>query len=415
MRIDMVQPKGRASRILKDLTTEGDAMRISTRAVKAFLAGSVLAVVPATTLAQHYTQENLVSDISQADNADGTKVTIDPNLKNPWGLARGAASPWWVNNDNTGTSTLYTGAGAITPLVVTVPNAAGEKGLSSPTGMIFNGTSDFALAAGNPAMFIFATKNGTIAGWGPPATPITPNSAGVGQSTAITKVDESKNGAVFTGLTWVEMDGNHFLLAANFSQNRIEMFDTNFRRVKISEETFDDDRIPRDFAPYNVQAVGSTVVVTYAMQNSTKNGAADNCGEQCGFVDVFTANGRLLQRLEDGPWLQAPWGVALAPQDFGFFSHNLLIGNRFGGTIAAFDTVTGKFLGNLLDASGAPIAISGLWGLEFDNRGSNEAGTTASPSAGPALFFAAGINGYADGLFGTLTPVTAELNAEDHE
>jgi uncharacterized protein (TIGR03118 family) len=390
-------------------------MRNSARVLRVFLAGSVLAVLPVSALAQHYTQENLVSDIAQPDNADGTKVTIDPNLKNAWGLARGAASPWWVNNDGTGTATLYNGAGAITPLVVTVPNAAGVKGPSSPTGIIFNGTSDFDLAANNPAAFIFATKNGTISDWGPPATPITPNGAGVGQSTAINEVDESKNGAVFTGLTWVEMEGDHFLLAANFSQNRIEVFDKNFKRVKISDEAFNDERIPRDFAPYNVQAVGATVVVAYALQNSTKTAAADTCGEQCGFVDVFTANGRLVQRLEDGPWLQAPWGVALAPRDFGFFSHDLLIGNRFGGTIAAFDTVTGKFLGNLLDGSGAPIAISGLWGLEFDNRGSNEAGTTASPSTGPALFFAAGINGYADGLFGTLTPVTAELNAEDHE
>ena len=105
----------------------------------------------------------------------------------------------------------------------------------------------------------------------------------------------------------------------------------------------------------------------------------------------------------------------MAPQDFGFFSHDLLIGNRFGGTIAAFDVVSGKFLGNLLDANDAPIAIDGLWGLEFDNRGTNEAGTTANPSTGPALFFAAGINNYADGLFGTLTPVAAQLNAEDHE
>jgi uncharacterized protein (TIGR03118 family) len=119
--------------------------------------------------------------------------------------------------------------------------------------------------------------------------------------------------------------------------------------------------------------------------------------------------------LENGPWLRAPWGVALAPQDFGFFSHDLLIGNRFGGTIAAFDVASGKFLGNLLDASNAPIAIDGLWGLEFDNRGTNEAGTTATPSTGPALFFAAGINNYADGLFGTLTPVAAQLNAEDHQ
>src|SRR6202021_3276457 len=101
---------------------------------------------------------------------------------------------------------------------------------------------------------LFAAENGPMAGWGPPATPITPNSAGVGLSTAITKVDESKSGAVFTGLTWVEMDGNHFLLAANFSQNRIEMFDTNFRRVKISEETFDHARPPRVFAPYNARS-----------------------------------------------------------------------------------------------------------------------------------------------------------------
>ena len=385
-------------------------MRNSARAVRAFLAGSVLAMLPVCALAQHYTQENLVSDIAQPANADGTTVTVDPNLKNAWGLARGAASPWWVNNEGTGTSTLYNGAGAITPLVVTVPNAAGAKGPSGPTGIIFNGSSDFDLAANNPAAFIFATKNGTIAGWGPPATPITN-----GQSTAITEVDESKNGAVFLGLTWVEMEGNHFLLAANFSQNRIEVFNKNFKRVTISEEAFNDERIPRDFAPYNVQAVGATVVVAYAKQNATKTAADDSCGEQCGFVDVFTAGGRLVLRLEDGPWLQAPWGVALAPQDFGFFSHDLLIGNRFGGTIAAFDAVTGKFLGNLLDAAGAPIAISGLWGLEFDNRGSNEAASTASPAAGPALFFAAGINGYADGLFGTLTPVKAELDAEDHE
>jgi len=107
--------------------------------------------------------------------------------------------------------------------------------------------------------------------------------------------------------------------------------------------------------------------------------------------------------------------VALAPRDFGFFSHDLLIGNRFGGTIAAFDVVSGKFLGNLLDANDAPIAINGLWAIEFDNRGNNEAGTTTSPSTGPALFFAAGINDYADGLFGTLTPTATQFNAEDHE
>ena len=385
-------------------------MKVSSRTIKLLLAGGVLSMLPVGSFAQHYTQQNLVSDITQPSNPDGSAVTVDPNLKNSWGLARGAASPWWVNNEGTGTSTLYSGAGAITPLVVTVPNAKGKTGPSGPTGMIFNGTADFNIAPKNPAMFIFATVNGTISGWGPPATPVV-----AGKSTALLEVDESKNGAVFTGLTWIELQGHHFLLAANFSQRQIEMFDTNFNRVPLSPELFEDDNLPRDFAPYNVQAVSGLVVVTYAKQNANKTGADDNCGEQCGFVDLFNSRGELVRRLQAGSWLLAPWGVALAPQDFGFFSHDLLIGNRFGGTISAYDIATGNFLGDLLDANDQPIAINGLWGLEFDNRGSNEAGTQATPSTGPALFFAAGINNYADGLFGTLTPVAAELTAEDHE
>jgi uncharacterized protein (TIGR03118 family) len=389
---------------------EGLKMKAFSGTIKYAAASCVLSIFPLISFAQNYVQTNLVSDIPQPANANGTLVTVDPHLKNPWGLARGASTPWWPNNDGTGTATLYTGAGGIVPLVVTIPNAAGASGPSAPTGMVFNGTGDFALAAGNPAVFIFATKNGTISGWGPPATPVV-----AGQSTALNEVDESQNGAVFMGLTWIESGGSHFLLAANFSQNRIEKFDKNFKRVHLDEEAFDDDQIPRDFAPYNVQSVGANVVVTYAKRNATKNGADDDCGEDCGWVDVFTAKGKLIQRLEHGPWLRAPWGVALAPQDFGFFSHDLLIGNRFGGTIAAFDVVSGKFLGNLLDANSSPIAIDGLWGIEFDNRGNNEAGTTASPSSGPALFFAAGINGYADGLFGTLTPTAPQLNAEDHQ
>jgi uncharacterized protein (TIGR03118 family) len=385
-------------------------MKVSSRTMKLLLAGGVLSMLPVASFAQHYTQQNLVSDITQPNNPDGSAVTVDPNLKNSWGLARGAASPWWVNNEGTGTSTLYGGAGTITPLVVTVPNAKDAKGPSGPTGMIFNGTADFNIAPKNPAMFIFATVNGTISGWGPPATPVV-----AGKSTALLEVDESKNGAVFTGLTWIELQGHHFLLAANFSQRQIEMFDTNFNRVPLSSQLFEDDNLPLDFAPYNVQAVSGLVVVTYAKQNANKTGADDNCGEQCGFVDLFNSRGELVRRLQAGSWLLAPWGVALAPQDFGFFSHDLLIGNRFGGTISAYDIATGNFLGDLLDANDQPIAINGLWGLEFDNRGSNEAGTQATPSTGPALFFAAGINNYADGLFGTLTPVAAELNAEDHE
>lgn len=370
-----------------------------------FVAACSAVVFSSAGFAQMYVQTNLVSDIAQPANANGTAVSVDPNLVNAWGLARGASSPWWVNNGGTGTSTLYTGAGATVPLVVTIPNAQGVAGPSVPTGMIFNGTADFALAANNPAAFIFATRNGTIAGWGPPATPVV-----AGKSTAITKVDEGQAGAIFTGLTWVAFNGTHFLLAANFRENQIEVFDKNFIRASLPGQ-FQDTTRPSDFAPYNIQAVGPLVVVTYARQNAARTAPVDGGG----IVAVFNGEGRFLFELQNGPWFRAPWGVALAPQDFGVFSHHLLIGNRFGGTIAAFDMASGKFRGNLLDTTGVPISIDGLWGIEFDNRGNNEAGTTANPSTGPALFFAAGIDGYAHGLFGTLTPVAAELNAEDHE
>jgi uncharacterized protein (TIGR03118 family) len=383
------------------------------RALRWAAIGYALSIAPLLASAQNYTQTNLVSDIS------GMAVSTDANLKNPWGLARGAASPFWPANEGTGTAVLYTGSGGVIPLVVTIPNAQGVSGPSEPTGIIFNGTADFVVPADNAtALFLFATKEGTIAAWNQGLSPLTQ---------AVTVVDESKQGAVFLGLTWVEVDGKHFLLAANFAGRRIEAFDTNFQRASLGAIEFFDPFIPRDFAPYNVQAVGNNVAVTYARQNATKTAADDsNCSEGCGFVDIFTQRGIFLERLEGGKWLQSPWGVALAPQDFGFFSHDLLIGNRASGTIAAFNAVDGRFLGNLEDANNDDVVISGLWAIEFDNRAPNELGTTTTAlpvvggsttltSTGPALFFTAGINNYADGLFGALTPSAAQLNAEDHE
>jgi uncharacterized protein (TIGR03118 family) len=380
-------------------------MRNRSKALHLAAVGCVLSFSPLGTLGQHYTQTNLVSDLA---NVDGQPVAVqDPNLKNAWGLARSASSPWWVNNAGTGTSTLYTGAGTIIapPSPVTVPNAPGAKGASAPTGMVFNGTTDFMITnvpgkTPAPASFIFATLNGTISAWNPAVTP---------EQLAVNEVIQA--GSVFTGLTLAEAGGNNFLIAANFSRGTIDVFDTNFKQLSEPGGTFFDPGIPYGFAPYNVQVVGANLVVTYAKQNAKKTAADDNCGEQCGFVDVFSKRGVLVQRLQNVPGvLSAPWGVALAPQDFGFFSHALLIGNRLSGTIAAFNFTDGKFLGNLLNANDTPIVISGLWGLEFDNRGNNQ----ANPSAGPALFFGAGINDYVDGLFGTLTPVAAELDQEDH-
>ena len=155
-------------------------MRKSSNAMKIIAVTCTFSVMPLTAFAQNYVQTNLISDVPQDPNADGTTVTIDAHLKNPWGLARGASTPWWPNDAGTGTATLYTGGGTVVPLVVTIPNADGVTTPSSPTGMVFNGTADFALAPNNPALFIFATNNGTISGWGPPATPVT-----AGRSTAM--------------------------------------------------------------------------------------------------------------------------------------------------------------------------------------------------------------------------------------
>ena len=182
-----------------------------------------------------------------------------------------------------------------------------------------------------------------------------------------------------------------------------QCFDTNFNSVNISEEAFDDDRIPRDYAPFNVQAYGPNIYVTYAKQDAARHD--DTPGLGFGFVDVFSREGRLLARLEHGDWFNAPWGVVLAPADFGEFSHALLVGNFGSGTIVAFNPETGHFLGNVLNPDGSTLTIDGLWGLGFGNGGSSGPGST--------LFFTAGPNGETNGLFGTLTPIATELNDDD--
>jgi uncharacterized protein (TIGR03118 family) len=340
---------------------------------------------------QHYTQTNLVSDLS------GTASVTDPSLVNAWGLARSASGPWWVANNGTGTSTLYDSAGnpqpSGSPLVVTIPPPANGSGPATPTGIVFNGTQDFALASGKPALFIFVTEDGTISGWNP----------GVDPQNAKLVVDNSKNNAVYKGTTISEFKGAHYLYVTNFHQGRVEVYDAYFHRVRLPGEAFDDDHIPRGFAPFNIQAVGTNLFVTFAKQDAARHD--DQPGAGLGFVDVFGPTGKLRARLEHGPWLNSPWGIAVAPSEFGEFSHSLLIGNFGSGWIAVYNPVTGKFRGLMKNSDGSVLSINGLWALVFGNNG----------AAGPAttLFFSAGLNDEADGLFGTLTPVASELNEED--
>ena len=379
------------------------AVKIS-RLVKLFLALSF----PSLTFAQHYTQTNLVTDMGSS-----APVT-DSNLKNAWGLSRNTGSPWWVSDNGTGVSTLYNIAGTtstlaatVNPLVVVIPPPNGSTSTSTPTGQVFNGSADFTLAPGIPALFIFVTEDGTISGWNPGFDSAHPNNAAL-------KVDNSPN-AVYKGVTTGDVDGVRYLYVANFRSGHIEVYDTNFKAVtsssssdgdhqgNFSEESFDDGKIPEGYAPFNVQNIGGSLFVTYAKQNAARHD--DVAGEGFGFVDIFSTTGKLEGRLEHGPWLNSPWGVVWAPRDFGEFSNRVLVGNFGSGQIAAFNGFTGKFIGLMQNPNGTTLAIDGLWALAFGN----------TANAGPynALFFTAGPNAEANGLFGALTAVVIEQDGDE--
>lgn len=370
--------------------------RMSAVVFAGLLAFSTLAI------AQAYQQTNFVSDIQ------GLAPTPDPNLKNPWGLISSSTSPWWVSDNNAGVSTLYNGnTGAIVPLVVNIPPIVVDPrtqkpiGTGTPTGVVFTaGTgpgSTFQFdnnGTKTTAVFTFVTEDGTISAW-------------PGKGDAIEILDNSaipnaQEGAVYKGATVAQMTsgGPSFLYVANFRSGRIEVYDTNFQLIDLSRVGDDDDRpfhdheIPPGFAPFNVQEINGSLYVTYAKQNASKHDDTDFPGK--GFVDKFSPQGKLLQRLQHGSWLNAPWGVALAPANFGFVSNHLLIGNAGSGQIAVYDADSGRFDDLLRDANGHALQNDRLWALRFGN----------DHAAGPSnwLFFTAGISGESHGLFGFFAP-----------
>jgi uncharacterized protein (TIGR03118 family) len=388
---------------------------------------SLVMFMGAAAFGQLYTQVNLVSNVS------GVAPVTDPSLVNPWGLSRSSSSPWWVSDNATGLSTLYNGAGVKQSLIVTIPKADPNNKkfpAGTPTGTIFNGSlTDFLLAPGKPATFLFSTIDGAIIGWNA-TVGVAPG--GAPPSTNAMVVAKTTDGSSYTGLTSAFIDGKLYLYAANFTKGRVDVYDTTFKPVNVAgddddhgrskgdhrfggddDKPFTDDRLPRNYVPFNVQAIGNDIVVTYALHFAGQPFETDGPG--LGFVDVYSSQGKLLRRLEHGDWLNAPWGVALAPLDFGRFSHDLLVAQFAGGgttessgNIAAYDLATGKFDGLLEDASGKPIAINGIWAISPSNgvsTGSND--PAGAPSA--ELYFTAGPNQGTGGLFGYLKAVSTEL------
>ena len=310
--------------------------------------------------------------INLSSNVPGLAANLDPNLQNPWGLATSGASPFWAADNGANLSTLYNAAGVAQALVVTVP----EK----PTGIVFNSSAaGFALPSGGKATFIFDTESGKIAGW---------NAA---QGTVAFTTFATSTDAVFKGLAIGVSAGSDFLYATNFRAGTIDVFNTLFVSASLPG-AFTDPTLPSGYAPFNIENIGGSLYVTYALQDADKEDDVPGLGH--GFVDQFDTSGNFIRRVASAGTLDSPWGLALAPAGFGAFAGDLLVGNFGDGRINAFDPVTGAFLGQLTDAKGNVIAIDGLWALKTHN-GVN--GFDAS-----SVYFTAGINGESDGLFGRL-------------
>ncbi len=355
-------------------------------ALAAFVFTMVL-LFASNAMAQHFTRTDLT-----ANNANVANVpNIDPNLVNAWGMSRSSGSPWWISDNGTGLSTLYDGTGLAQSLVVTIPLPNGQTGTSAPTGTVFNAfNGSFEVVPGQRAVFLFATENGTIAGW----------NFNVDLNNAFVKVDNSASGAVYKGLAIGMTAGGPRLYATNFISGQVEIYDSKFHRVNVNRTAaFTDSRLPANYAPFGIQNVGGNIVVSFAKRLPGEKDEIHGAG--FGFVDVFDLNGNLLLRLQHNQTMNAPWGIAQAPGDFGAFSHRILIGNFGDGTIHAYNAMSGKLEGTIEDANGAPIWIDGLWGLSFGG------GNTNSGLANE-LFYTAGPNEEADGLLGKLSPVGSD-------
>ena len=336
--------------------------------------GKMLKIVPvaAAPKVNSFVQQNLVSDIP------GLAAITDTNLVNPWGIAFGPSTFFWISDNHSGLSTLYNSTGAVQSLVVTIPPPAGGQAPAAPTGIVFNNTTNFDLG-GTPARFIFAAEDGTITAWN-------------GGPNAILKVDNSSANTIYKGLA---LAGDH-LFASDFHNAKIDIFDTAFAPA-ILAGNFTDPTLPAGFAPFGIAAIGGDIYVSYAKQDA--NGEDDVPGNGSGYIDVFDTSGTFVKRFASNGALNSPWAMTVAPATFGPFGGALLVGNFGDGVINAFDLATGAPMGQLEDLEGNVIAIQGLWDLKFGN------GTQAGDPN--KLYFTAGIAGDGaledHGLFGVLS------------
>ena len=372
--------------------TGTDTYTLTCTGAGAYGSSSTMSVTLTVTAPSAYSNTALVADLA------GNALTMDTHLVNPWGIALTPSSFAWVANNGTQSSTLYDGNGVAQPfgsaLVVAFAASAGGTAFD-PSGVVYNpSTTDFVVGSGatsGAALFVFVGEGGMVAGWSHTAD----------ATHALTMYTDA-GGAVYKGVAIASNSGANFIYATDFHNGKVDVFDTHFAKQATSATTFSfaDPNVPANYAPFGIVAInngtgGATqLYVSYAQQSlPDKHDNANGAG--LGFVDIYDTNGTLIKRLiSTGGALNAPWGMALAPADFGTLGGKLLVGNFGDGVINAFDPATGDAAGTVSDAAGHAIATPGLWGIAFGNDAHNQPHNT--------LFYAAGTNSEADGVYGRI-------------
>ena len=375
-----------ATILASGVLTAGTAPAVTVAATAAVPGGAAPAFGPEN----EFHQTNLISN-----RADQGAQVIDPNLQNPWGLALGPASPLSVADNASGVATMYrvnvggTMAQKVN-LTITLPGGRASTGDGpSPTGQVFNPTNGFVVtspAGSGPARFIFSAEAGQISAWSPAANPVV-----AGASTA--QVEFSSPTAVYKGLAIASTRGGTFLYASNFHDGTVDVFNSKFQLVHLRGD-FQDPSLPAGYAPFGIQNIDGFIYVTYALQNADKHD--DVSGPGHGFIDIFTKDGFLVKRLVSNGDLNSPWGLAVAPDEFGPFEGKLLVGNFGDGLIHVYGLFSGRPFGPLHNEQGQPIQIDDLWALHVG---------TAMTGGTHTLLFSAGINDEKDGLVGSIKPV----------
>jgi uncharacterized protein (TIGR03118 family) len=311
------------------------------------------------------------------DQAAHPAALTDPDLVNSWGVSYPPTGPFWVSDNGAGVATLYsvnpsTDAVSKLGLTVSIP------GDGSVTGQAFNANA----GAFHGDNFLFVNEDGTVSGW----------RGALG--TAAEALQPGSIANVYKGTTLGTINAHTYLYAANFRTGTVDVLPGDAAAPALSG-SFKDPNLPAGFAPFNIEKIGNTLYVTYALQDATKHD--DVAGAGNGYVDAYDLNGDFLGRVASAGTLNSPWGLAIAPSSFGSFSGDLLVGNFGDGTINAFSLLSDSFVGQLTNADGTALSIDGLWGLIPGNDGS--AGSSSN------LFFTSGPDGESNGLFGAVVPV----------